>query len=98
MTMTCFQIGCILSRPFAGELIDRLNKEKMLFFTTGLFCDYSTLQFSPSIEYLFVYRFFQGVLFAIGTTAVATVAVLILPKQRKGKALAISQCSLISQW
>lgn len=88
MTMTCFQIGCILSRPFAGELIDRLNKKKMLFFTTGLFFVITALfNFSPSIEYLFVYRFFQGVLFAIGTTAVATVAVLILPKQRKGEGI-----------
>ncbi|MDA3979439.1 MFS transporter [Gallibacterium sp. AGMB14963] len=86
MTMTCFQIGCILCRPFAGELIDSLNKKKMLWFSTGLFfLITAAFNFSPSMEYLFIYRFFQGMLFAIGTTTVATVAVLILPISRKGE-------------
>ncbi|MFC0323161.1 MFS transporter [Gallibacterium melopsittaci] len=88
MAMTCFQIGCILCRPFAGELIDSLNKKKMLFISTGLFfLITAAFNFSPSVEYLFVYRFFQGMLFAIGTTAVATVAVLVLPNSRKGEGI-----------
>ncbi|OBX06388.1 MFS transporter [Gallibacterium salpingitidis] len=88
MAMTCFQIGCILCRPFAGELIDSLNKKKMLLFSTGLFfLITAAFNFSPSVEFLFIYRFFQGMLFAIGTTVVATVAVLVLPNTRKGEGI-----------
>lgn len=88
MAMTTFQIGCILCRPFAGELIDSLNKKKMLFFSTGLFfLITAAFNFSPSVEFLFIYRFFQGMLFAIGTTVVATVAVLVLPNSRKGEGI-----------
>ncbi|WP_288190943.1 MFS transporter [uncultured Veillonella sp.] len=84
--MTCFQIGCILCRPFAGELIDGLNKKVMLLASTGLFfLITAAFNYAPSVNYLFGYRFLQGMLFAIGTTAVAAVAVLVLPKHRKGE-------------
>lgn len=88
MAMTYFQIGTILCRPFAGEIIDGFNKRKVLFSTTGIFLLIMiAFYFTTSMNLIFLLRLFHGMVFAIGTTAVAAVAVLVLPKHRKGEGI-----------
>ncbi|WP_295789780.1 MFS transporter [uncultured Veillonella sp.] len=88
LAMTYFQIGTILCRPFAGELIDALNKRRVLFTSTLVFLLIMiAFYFTTSLNLIFLLRFFHGMVFAIGTTAVAAVAVLVLPKARKGEGI-----------
>lgn len=88
LAMTYFQIGTILCRPFAGELIDALNKRRVLFTSTLAFLLIMVaFYFTTSLNLIFLLRFFHGMIFAIGTTAVAAVAVLVLPKARKGEGI-----------
>lgn len=86
LAMTYFQIGTILCRVFAGRLIDGFNKRIVLLISTALFFIIMGLfNFTTSLEAVFVLRGLHGVVFALGTTVMATLAVLVLPLSRKGE-------------
>ena len=86
LAMTYFQIGTILCRIFAGRLIDGLNKRIVLLISTALFFIIMGLfNFTTSLKAVFVLRGLHGVVFALGTTVMATLAVLVLPPSRKGE-------------
>lgn len=86
LAMTYFQIGTILCRIFAGRLIDGFNKRIVLLISTALFFIIMGLfNFTTSLEAVFVLRGLDGVVFALGTTVMATLAVLVLPPNRKGE-------------
>ncbi|MGP1456988.1 MAG: MFS transporter [Veillonella parvula] len=86
LAMTYFQIGTILCRIFAGRLIDGFNKRIVLLISTALFFIIMGLfNFTTSLEAVFVLRGLPGVVFALGTNVMATLAVLVLPPSRKGE-------------
>lgn len=86
LAMIYFQIGTILCRIFAGRLIDGFNKRIVLLISTALFFIIMGLfNFTTSLEAVFVLRGLHGVVFALGTTVMATLAVLVLPPNRKGE-------------
>lgn len=86
LAMTYFQIGTILCRIFTGRLIDGFNKRIVLLISTALFFIIMGLfNFTTSLEAVFVLRGLHGVVFALGTTVMATLAVLVLPPNRKGE-------------
>lgn len=86
LAMTYFQIGTILCRIFAGRLIDGFNKRIVLLISTALFFIIMGLfNFTTSLEAVFVLRGLHGVVFALGTTVMVTLAVLVLPPSRKGE-------------
>lgn len=86
LAMTYFQIGTILCRIFAGRLIDGFNKRIVLLISTALFFIIMGLfNFTTSLEAVFVLRGLHGVVFALGTTVMATLAVLVLLPNRKGE-------------
>ena len=86
LAMTYFQIGTILCRIFAGRLIDGFNKRIVLLISTALFFIIMGLfNFTTSLEAVFVLHGLHGVVFALGTTVMATLAVLVLPPNRKGE-------------
>lgn len=86
LAMTYFQIGTILCRIFAGRLIDGFNKRIVLLISTALFFIIMGLfNFTTSLEAVFVLRGLHGVVFALGTNVMATLAVLVLPPSRKGE-------------
>lgn len=86
LAMTYFQIGTIVCRLFAGRLIDGFNKRVVLLLSTALFFIIMGLfNFTTSLEAIFVLRGLHGVVFALGTTVMAALAVLVLPPNRKGE-------------
>ena len=88
LAMTYFQIGTIVCRLFAGRLIDGFNKRVVLLLSTALFFIIMGLfNFTTSLEAIFVLRGLHGVIFALGTTVMATLAVLVLPPNRKGEGI-----------
>ena len=88
LAMTYFQIGTIVSRLFAGRLIDGFNKRVVLLVSTALFFIIMGLfNLTSSLEAIFVLRGLHGVVFALGTTVMAALAVLVLPPNRKGEGI-----------
>lgn len=88
LAMTYFQIGTIVCRLFAGRLIDGFNKRVVLLLSTALFFIIMGLfNFTTSLEAIFVLRGLHGVVFALGTTVMAALAVLVLPLNRKGEGI-----------
>ena len=85
MAMTCFQIGTVVSRPLAGRVIDAVNKQRLLLIV-------SVLLFLLMVGFLLAYRLeialslrlIHGIVFALGTTALAA---LVLPARRKGEGI-----------
>lgn len=88
LAMTYFQIGTILCRLVAGRLIDGFNKRIVLLISTALFFIIMGLfNFTTSLNAIFVLRGLHGVVFALGTTVMSALAVLVLPPSRKGEGI-----------
>lgn len=88
LAMTYFQIGTIICRLFAGRLIDGFNKRIVLLISTALFFIIMGLfNFTTSLDAIFVLRSLHGVVFALGTTVMSALAVLVLPPSRKGEGI-----------
>lgn len=88
MAMTFFQIGTVSARPFAGRIIDQANKQKLLLGVSALFfLVMIAFHFADSLDMIFGLRLVHGILFALGTTASATMASMILPPARKGEGI-----------
>lgn len=88
LAMTYFQIGTIICRLFAGRLIDGFNKRIVLLISTALFCIIMGLfNLTTSLDAIFVLRGLHGVVFALGTTVMSALAVLVLPPSRKGEGI-----------
>lgn len=88
LAMTYFQIGTILCRPFAGRLIDGLDKRIILLFSSVLFFIIMGLfNLTTSLQTIFVLRGLHGAIFALGTTVMSALAVVVLPASRKGEGI-----------
>lgn len=88
LAMTYFQIGTIICRLFAGRLIDGFNKRIVLLLSTALFFIIMGLfNLTTSLDAIFVLRGLHGVVFALGTTVMSALAVLVLPPSRKGEGI-----------
>lgn len=88
LAMTYFQIGTILCRPFAGRLIDGLDKRIILLISSALFFVIMELfNLTTSLQTIFVLRGLHGAIFALGTTVMAALAVVVLPTSRKGEGI-----------
>lgn len=86
MTLTFFQIGAVLFRPFAGRWIDEFKKKKVLFASLALFCGISfTYLGVQTLFFLLLLRFLHGAAFSTGTTATATMVAMFSPAFRKGE-------------
>ncbi|MDU2066181.1 MAG: MFS transporter [Sporomusaceae bacterium] len=88
LTLTFFQIGAVLFRPFAGRWIDEWSKRKVVFVTLALSCLVCFLYgFAQGAFFLLLLRFIHGAAFSTGTTATATMAALFSPLSRKGEGI-----------
>ena len=88
LAMTYFQIGTILCRPLAGRLIDGLDKRVILLISSVLFFVIMGLfNLTTSLQTIFVLRGLHGAIFALGTTVMAALAVVVLPASRKGEGI-----------
>ncbi|CUH94721.1 putative membrane protein [Propionispora sp. 2/2-37] len=88
LAMTFFQIGAVLCRPLAGKWIDECNKKKLLVLSLGIFLAISIMYLGVNaLHVLLAIRLLHGAVFAVGTTAVAAVAALLLPAQSKGEGI-----------
>ncbi len=88
MAMTCFQIGTVCTRPIAGRIIDGVNKQKLLLISTVFFVlIMGGFLLASNLHMVYGLRLVHGIVFAIGTTASAAMAALVLPAKRKGEGI-----------
>ncbi len=88
LAMTFFQVGTVCCRPFAGKWIDSYNKQKLLLGATGVFLALMLLfNFISSLPLILALRLVHGAVFAMGTTAAAALATMVLPDERKGEGI-----------
>lgn len=88
MAMTCFQMGTVTARPLAGRIIDSTHKQRLLLVVSILFFLLMTaFHLASTLHLVWGMRLVHGVLFALGTTASATMAALVLPAVRKGEGI-----------
>lgn len=88
MAMTCFQAGTVICRPFAGRIVDNVNKRRFLFALTVLFTVImAAFYFFQSLLGAYTLRFIHGIVFAVSTTTLGALAALVLPPSCKGEGI-----------
>ncbi len=85
LVVTSMLVAAIIVRPFAPKLVEILGKKKILLLslllytlTMGLY-----LLINNFIPLLFI-RFLHGISFAVVTTVMSSIAVDVIPKERRG--------------
>ena len=88
LAMTAFQIGAVSCRPLAGRIIDAVNKQKLMRgATAAFFLVMFAFNWFHSEQAIYALRLLHGCIFALATTAAATMAALVLPASRKGEGI-----------
>ncbi|MFR9603362.1 MAG: MFS transporter [Rikenellaceae bacterium] len=88
IVVSSYIITALISRPFSGYLVDKYNRKKLYVLTfsifTFLFLGYI---YSTSIPMLIATRILLGSTFAILTTASNTIAIDVLPAQKRAEGI-----------
>ncbi|RKD73413.1 putative MFS family arabinose efflux permease [Sinobaca qinghaiensis] len=88
LATTIFLISAILTRAFAGRIIESFGKKKMLMVSVLLFALSMLLYlFAHELVFLLALRFFHGIWFSIATTVLLAAAADLVPASRKGEGL-----------
>lgn len=83
---TVFMLAAIVTRPFVGFLMHRINVKKMSMITLIFVSITLTIGYNQeSVGFLLLLRVFHGIGFGIMTTVLATLATNIIPKKRLGE-------------
>ena len=90
LAMTWFKVGTIVMRPLAGKIINAFDKRWVLFLSTMLFLVImAAFNVVRSMDLIFILRGFHGAAFALGTTVTAALAVMVIPKERRGEGISM---------
>jgi predicted MFS family arabinose efflux permease len=85
---TSFMLAGILTRPFIGILMHKLNMKTTLVFTVLFLLVTIILSFGQeTYSYLILLRILQGICFGISTTLLATLATNLIPSERTGEGI-----------
>lgn len=88
LIITVFLIASIITRPFAGNWIEKIGKYPVFIVAFLIICCSSFLYFLPqSITALLILRFFHGIGFGMATTATGAIVADLIPETRKGEGM-----------
>ncbi|MGC4018547.1 MAG: MFS transporter [Muricomes sp.] len=83
-----FVIGALVSRIYAGSIIERTGRKKMLYIGLLIYVVATVLYFRvEGMMFLFLVRFLHGIGFGATSTATATIAANLVPKDRQGEGI-----------
>ncbi|KJS13531.1 MAG: multidrug MFS transporter [Peptococcaceae bacterium BRH_c8a] len=86
LASSIFIIGALVFRLFAGRYIEFIGRKKMLFGGLCLFLLAILLYFAvEDLNLLLVVRFIHGAAFGVAATAMATIVMNIIPRERLGE-------------
>lgn len=81
-----FIIGALVSRPLTGRYMEVIGRRRILLGSLILFFLATLLYFFVyDLNMLLVVRFVHGVIFGVATTAIPTVIMGIIPRERRGE-------------
>jgi MFS family permease len=85
---TVFLLSAIISRPLAGQWLERAGNKKVLLTALVLFAAASLLYFFPkTVGGFLVIRLLHGIGFGMATTAVGTIVADLIPASRRGEGM-----------
>ncbi|MBI0577495.1 MFS transporter [Neobacillus cucumis] len=85
---TVFLLSAIISRPLAGQWLERAGSKKVLLTALIIFAGASLFYFFPkSITGFLVIRLLHGVGFGMATTAAGTIVADLIPSSRRGEGM-----------
>lgn len=88
LAVSAFLLSAIIMRFFAGMILEKFGKKKILIFSLFLFTVSTVLYvFVGSFTVLLLLRFFQGIWFSLLTTVAGAIAADIIPPERRGEGL-----------
>ncbi|MGG1399930.1 MFS transporter [Bacillus salipaludis] len=85
---TVFLLSAIISRPLAGQWLERAGSRKVLLTALIIFAGASLFYFFPkSITGFLIIRLLHGVGFGMATTAAGTIVADLIPASRRGEGM-----------
>lgn len=85
---TVFLLSAIISRPLAGQWLERGSNKKVLVTALIIFAAASLLYFFPkSVTGFLIIRLLHGVGFGMATTAVGAIVADLIPSSRRGEGM-----------
>ncbi|WP_026576784.1 MFS transporter [Bacillus sp. UNC438CL73TsuS30] len=85
---TVFLLSAIISRPLAGQWLERAGSRKVLLAALIIFAGASLFYFFPkSITGFLIIRLLHGVGFGMATTAAGTIVADLIPSSRRGEGM-----------
>jgi MFS family permease len=90
-----FSITALMARPFAGYWLDRFGRRTVLLLAAGFFClSLFSFLLASNLWLLVVIRLMQGIGWGLVGTASATVAIDLIPPDRRGEGMGMYLLSL----
>ena len=95
IVIAMFTISALIIRPFAGFFLDRIGR-KIIFIISFIFMTifFNLYLVAYSVIIMAIFRFIHGLAWGVTSTAGATIAVDILPPQKRGEGLGIYGLSM----
>ncbi|ANU09010.1 major facilitator family transporter [Planococcus antarcticus DSM 14505] len=88
VAVSIFLLSAIIMRFFAGMILEKFGKKKILMIALFLFAVSTAFYvFVGSFTVLLLLRFFQGIWFSLVTTVAGAIAADIIPPERRGEGL-----------
>lgn len=88
LAVSVFLLSAIIMRFFAGMILEKFGKKRILIISLFLFTVSTVLYvFVGSFAVLLLLRFFQGIWFSLLTTVAGAIAADIIPPERRGEGL-----------
>ncbi len=86
LASSIFIVGALIARIFAGALIEKVGRKKMLYFGLALFLVATFFYFfSSTLAILLIVRFVHGLAFGLSATGMNTTVMDSLPIERRGE-------------
>jgi predicted MFS family arabinose efflux permease len=86
LASSIFIVGALIARIFAGALIEKVGRKKMLYFGLLLFLVATFFYFfSSTLAILLIVRFVHGLAFGLSATGMNTTVMDSLPIERRGE-------------
>ncbi len=88
MALSSYTLGLMLVRPFSGYLVDCLSRKPLYFFAFLAFaCMFTGYLFATTILAVMLVRFIQGSFMGLTSVAGNTIAIDVIPSQRRGEGM-----------
>ncbi|ASN40643.1 MFS transporter [Paeniglutamicibacter terrestris] len=86
LASSAFVIGSVISRLFAGKLLQIMGRKRLAIFALGLFAVVSVFYgFSGTLPLLLMVRIAHGMAFGMANTAIATAVQSLIPASRRSE-------------